>query len=388
MDTTIQKKRVLLTDESNTLLKYYNDALESVGSGWDAETLFSQRLAQAFIHEFFSEECRNKRIKECISIITPFRAIHTVSSFLLGLTIRSALRFDTRRWRYLPGEKTSKGSFELFWSWICLFHDIGYKYEELSDQYCSYKNINDLIYALHIKKNLLDESENRELIKKYYEKRIRGKKACLDHGIVGALLLYDALMSLSESTEIYSSIVQYKAFYVKICDTIALHNMWRATPESVNEYSEHGLQELIPDMDQHHMIFYKDNPVLFLLGLVDTIDPIKSFCRDKRYNEPATVTDVLNKTFLLFENKTGKKRLYLTYLDPSFSKFAYRIANAEEGLMSWLGVYIQHILGDNKNESLIISINLTDSVVDKEKTDSHMTSVELQSMGRNRIKET
>ncbi len=367
METTIQRKRVSLTDESNKLIEYYDDALlDSVGAEWNTSALFSQRLAQNFILKFFDEECKNRKIKECINSITSFRAVHTVSSFLLGLTIKNALSFDTRNWRHLPGEKNAKGSFELFWSWICLFHDIGYKYEESSEQYCSYKRVEDLISALSIKNNLLDESENSELIKKYYEKRINSKEARLDHGIVGALLLYDALMSLSKDIETYSSIVRYKAFYVKICDTIALHNMWRATIESVDEYCKHGLEELIPDMDQHHIIFYKDDPVLFLLALVDTIDPIKAFCRDNRHKKPANEMDVLQKTYLHFENRTGIKRIYYTYADLSFSQFATSNANPDTGLPSWLGVYVQHIKKDALNENLIITINLTDSISDGE----------------------
>ena len=55
---------------------------------------------------------------------------------------------------------------------------------------------------------------------------------------------------------------------------IAVHNMWRATEETESIYESFGLHELIPNSDNHHIIYYKDNPFLFLLGIVDSIDPI------------------------------------------------------------------------------------------------------------------
>lgn len=361
METNTNEEISSKTPDFVSLYDYYNEALENKGSQYNVNDLFAQRKAKEFIRECFSEEYKNAKIKRCISIITPFRAIHTVSAFLLGLIIRNELQFDTRKWRRLPGEKSSKGSFELFWSLICLFHDIGYKYEENSEEYKFYENIDDFVCCLNLDYNLLEESKYRGLISNYYKKRISGETACVDHGIVGALLLYDALMDLAENSQIYSSIKENKKFFVKICDTIALHNMWRASKDTIDEYKAYKLWELIPGDDKHHIIFYKDDALLFLLAVVDTIDPIKAFCRNRRHRDPVTEMSVLKNTYIHFINRTRVKKLELSYMSPDFETFANNIADHGSGMMSWLGVFISNSVNSQGKEVLSISINLVDS---------------------------
>lgn len=84
----------------------------------------------------------------------------------------------------------------------------------------------------------------------------------MDHGIVGALLLFDALMELANNSSyagIYSEIKDYQEFYTRICDAIARHNMWRATPDREDIYRSFNLWELIPNADMRHKIYYRDN---------------------------------------------------------------------------------------------------------------------------------
>lgn len=363
MDIKAQAKTSSKTSGFVPLSDYYSEALKKKGSKYNVDDLFAQRKARDFIRECFSEEYKNEKIKRCIGIITPFRAVHTVSAFLLGLIVRNKLQIDTRDWRRLPGEKSPKGSFELFWSFICLFHDIGYKYEEDSDQQL-FEDIDDFICFLNLDYNLLEESKHKNLIRNYYKKRISGEKACLDHGIVGALFLYDALMDLAENSQIYSSIKEYKSFFVKICDTIALHNMWRASIDNISNYESFGLFELIPGDDQHHIIFYKDDPILFLLAVVDTIDPIKEFCRNRRHRVAVSEVSVLNNTDIHFVNRTGLKKLDLSYSGPGFHKYVEERADPESGMMSWLGVFIRVSINSQGKETISISINLIDSALE------------------------
>ncbi|MBR3382816.1 MAG: hypothetical protein IKG85_07265 [Clostridia bacterium] len=343
--------------ETNSLAEHYNEALKELGSENSVELFSSQKEAKRFIRKRFAKEYTNKKIKECIDLITPSRAIHTVSAFLLGLSIRDNLQIDTRSWRRLPGEHSPKGSFVLFWSLICLFHDIGYKYENDSANKTEYKSIDDWILSHNLNYNLLYESKNEELIRNYYQYRITGKDPCLDHGIIGALLLYDALMDLAESSQIYSHIRYYKDFFVKVCDTIALHNMWRATPATNNVYIMHNLWPLIPGNDQHHIIFYKDDSLLFLLALVDTIDPIKKFCHDRRSKNPATEISVLTNAYVYFTNRNKIKALDLFYNNPDFEGYATQLADTEGGLMSWLGVWVQFSVKNKEKKTISIVID-------------------------------
>lgn len=357
MGTTVNKKDSSV-DAPHTVCDYYNEVLSQMNRNYDARTLLSKKNEKRFIQELLFEECRNEKIKECINIITPFRATHTVSAFLLGLTIKKYLQFDLRGLRRLPGDKSVAGSFELFWTWICLFHDIGYKIEDNSGQYRDCTSIDALIARLNIKHNLLDESEHGELITKYYIYRV-DIHTCVDHGITGALLLYDALIDLAGSSRKYAEIKEYKSFFVTICDTIALHNMWRATPNTVDTYLFYGLTELIPsDNGHHYIVFYKDHPLLFLLAFVDTIEPIKAMCRDQRYRKPMSATEVLENAMISFTNRTGMKKLSLACPHSSFDGLVAAVTAPNDGMMSWLGVYVQ-LLNSSSEKRLEITIDLS-----------------------------
>ena len=134
--------------------------------------------------------------------------------------------------------------------------------------------------------------------------------------------------------------------------------MWRASADTLYEYQLHNLWELIPGDDQHHIIFYRDDSLLFLLSLVDTIDPIKAFCRDKRYQDPASAISVLNNVYVHFVNRTGVKRLDLSYYSSEFKIFVDRNADPEHGMMSWLGVFTDRSTNSQGIDTLSISVDL------------------------------
>lgn len=328
------------------LVHYYNATREYyLNEKSESTELFVGSAAQKYINKQFSNERKCTEIKKCLDKITEFRAQHTVSAFLLGLTLKKSLQLNTRDWRRLPGEsKSGKGSFRLFWSWICLFHDIGYSYEEPSTdekrkEYEKIVTVDDFIRHENIKYNLLDYSENRDLISRYYSYRVSQNK--LDHGIVGALLLFNALMILAENSKynkVYSEIKEYKDFYVRICDAIAKHNMWRATPATEEIYKEYGLFKLIPSSNMQHKIFYKDNTLEFLLNLVDTIDPLKSFYRDNRSKDPINITQILNEVRIRFFK--NQKAFVEEFDHPLFKSKIKQYINPKDSLDSWLGVWI------------------------------------------------
>lgn len=58
-----------------------------------------------------------------------------------------------------------------------------------------------------------------------------------------------------------------------ISDCILAHNMWKADKKDESCYRYFGLNELIGE--QFPMISIEKNPLLFILALVDTIEPIK-----------------------------------------------------------------------------------------------------------------
>ena len=65
-----------------------------------------------------------------------------------------------------------------------------------------------------------------------------------------------------------------------------MHNIWSSgEKEEIKEkYKDLGLESLITGESDIFPISIKDNPLLFLLGLVDTIEPIKTFnCLEPQY---------------------------------------------------------------------------------------------------------
>lgn len=352
----MESTRLEISIKGQSLAAYYKEAENKHKLGiHPIEKIVSGEYAQRFIKQRFRSERRNEKIDNCLKLITPFRAIHTVSAFLLGLTLRDKLQFDLRSWRHLPGESSASGSFELFWSWICLFHDVGYYYET-PERASGILSLEDLVEQLGIEHNLLEVSEHKELIEKYFDRRLTGSAKVLDHGIVGALLLYDALMDLSESDGVYSHIRNNKSFYVKICDTIALHNMWRATKGSMEEYYKYKLFELIPKNNTEHIIYYKDDPFLYLLALVDSLDPIKGLCRDEHDQRGIPAPYVLDNVYLKFVCYSGKKQILISFDDPAFDHYLDTQLNQEKGLMAWLGVYAS--CGQMKNGAHMLKIDI------------------------------
>ena len=357
-----QQKKIMENGGLKSLATYYEESLARHRNiEAPIKELLANPYAKKFINSFFEKERKNKKIKACLDLLTPFRSIHTVSSYLLGQSIRDQLQFDTRSWQHLPGEKSSEKSFDLFWSWICLFHDIGYYYEDHSKDY-ELKSIEDLCAVLNIQDSLLAVSPHKELIKNYFAMRLQDKT--VDHGIVGALLLFDALMDLSKTNEIYSSIKNFDSFFVKLCDTIALHNMWRADDDTIPKYNKFGLYELIPE-NGNFKIYYKDDVLLYLLGLVDTLDPIKAFCRDRRYKKAISTSDVLDNVYLKLINYSGQKKVCIVFQNDVFDEYAMGIINPQTGLPSWLGTFCIY---DSTKFELTVIIDLKGSSMPQEKS--------------------
>lgn len=207
---------------------------------------------------------------------------------------------------------------------------------------------------MRVAHNFLNVSQNGDLVRKYYRKRISDSKPAIDHGIVGALLLYDALMDMAGKDIPYSQIRQYEDFFTKICDTIALHNMWRATDSTIHLYKEYGLDELIPSEDNRHKIYYKDNALLFLLAVVDSADPVKFFCRDGRYKRPILPKDVIDNFYIGFSIRKGTKSLLVSYKTNLFDDYVTSLSSPNDGLNSWLGVYSSY---NSAEDIFMISID-------------------------------
>ena len=120
---------------------------------------------------------------------------------------------------------------------------------------------------------------SQNTIEKYFIYRLSQNK--LDHGIVAGLYLFDKLLKIrQEKFNNRNSRLNWSEElipqYAQVCHAITCHNIWLPDDKTKVEYEEYGLNSLI---EGYNSISIDDFPLLFILGLVDTIDPIKNYHR-------------------------------------------------------------------------------------------------------------
>ena len=173
-----------------------------------------------------------------------------------------------------------------------------------------------------------------------------------DHGIVGGLWLYDSLVKNYYLSFSRNRFADFNDFYINdlhfstsqfpifayLADCIISHNMWFATDDyTIEQYEKYGLKQLTPPYAQP--IQFNRNPILFILALADTLEPIKT-CSDLDISP----LDVLNN----IECEFNYKQIILTFKSNNmFNKMTDKI----NGLNNWLDVNIR--INDKNNEIVV-----------------------------------
>ena len=210
-----------------------------------------------------------------------YRIDHVVSAYLLGVYLNKQFAFNSG---FDDPDVDFRNPWLYTWFLTCLYHDIGYVYEDNSGKYR-----NQSLFDLLSEK--LTDAEKKELHKlKYYalsKKYFSYRKGCgvIDHGVVGGMRLCLSLFRLfQEHSKDELDIVRNtifaedtKPFQKQAADAIIRHNMWTARDEKMHIcYEEKGLGELNDNR------ISKSEHFTFLLSLCDTIEPIKRFWQIKR----------------------------------------------------------------------------------------------------------
>lgn len=173
-----------------------------------------------------------------------------------------------------------------------------------------------------------------------------------DHGIVGGLWLYDSLVKNYYLSFSRNRFADFNDFYINdlhfstsqfpifayLADCIISHNMWFATDDyTIEQYEKYGLKQLTSPYAQP--IQFNRNPILFILALADTLEPIKT-CSDLDISP----LDVLNN----IECEFNYKQIILTFKSNNmFNKMTDKI----NGLNNWLDVNIR--INDKNNEIVV-----------------------------------
>lgn len=252
-------------------------------------TLSNDNESFKFIEEYYVRAGKVKLFEDEYidkkSDILKRRAPHIVSTYLLGIIIAESFGFD------LDTVDSTNITLKYLWFLSCLYHDIGYIYEET--HCCEYLRDIQSNGLEALKKICNIEYYEKNEFKTYSEQEadlylsFRAKCLKIDHGIAGGLMLYDGLRKNYEQAwykahkndkritrdsfcyhKLHFSQKHFK-YYAEAADAIISHNIWADTLNKCLE--EHGIA--------HHNapLIRANNKIAFILAVADTIEPIKKY---------------------------------------------------------------------------------------------------------------
>lgn len=295
----------------NTLRSEYDTIITSTQYGYySVASLKSypveKKEATTFIREYFLQGGKRGALDNVVGVREDeiYRAEHMVSAFFLGILLYHKIRkiqdsinrkinelqIPTNQCSNEYKEESPEKLFLYIWFLTCLYHDIGYDAENRHDD--SSIEIDHVLSELQISKKAIPD-ELSDNCKLYYALRKSGKikppESVIDHGIIGGCMLYHHLERLHTETEIVERNGLYwgksilKHYIAPAACAIIAHNMWmqEAGTEDADRYKDLLLDGLIYSPG-NRIIQLKDHPLLFLLCLVDTIEPLK---RGKKLDE-------------------------------------------------------------------------------------------------------
>ncbi len=310
-----------------------------------------------FIKRYFERGGKENVLRDFdVNNFLPQRAPHTNLVFFLGIYLYRRMVFKD----YIDNSLTLKGyhMFPFVWFLITLFHDFGYKYENEFEKFKHLIDIETLKKELKIKYDLLKYNKISGLsivlfksIRKYFLYRRYNSNYAnkIDHGILAGLFFYDALVknrikqyNNNNRNDLYFG-KELNKVYAQAAGVIAVHNIWFPNKSDSSEYNKFGLEELV----EISPINLKESPLLVLLGIVDTIDPVKFYYSEHKDNKNCDISDILKNLLIFCDNQklVLKKSIDSTY---DFNEIVKR-AN---GLNGWLDVDVC-----SSNEHLCINLN-------------------------------
>ena len=318
--------------ELQTLFELFNEELSTFPStgtyGYSSieEFITDDKKSAEFINDlnYGEKTIFNDVIEHDISY---GRARHSVISLFLGLVLGKFQNLFGNCSSVLNDETIEYlqyGEFYInykLWMLTAINHDYGYhsKYIlnkiSIDDLHLNYNLFNDeenygylpLIdysskYLKVLKNNYYQIKKYYEYSQRYHEKNIlmgKNDEEKNDHGILGALLLYDRVNKKN-----YNTCKEYKKninnfsddfgyndmlFYKTACLTIAQHNIYKSGSLEADELYGPDLKHLYHNSEY---LIDSEHTLLYLLSLVDTIECVKVFSKSEtksKYFETLTV---------------------------------------------------------------------------------------------------
>lgn len=308
-----------------------------------------------------------------------FRVKHVVFSFGLGFFLSRFCGLGQMINKQYSQKYENDDNFTYIWLTLCLYHDFGYF---IGPEYVGHETLGFLRGECDIFKiNYCTSRYSERLYRAYYnkkyceqewEKNYNDLTCCEevgDHGILGGYVLFQRLCAsegklghLSNKNSRFQTTNEYDGetqlnchreripLYQDICFRIMEHNIWKKNElfDSADPFCE-------IDLD-HYRSIGPDEPLLFLLCLVDTIEMTKRFCQ---YSDSSS-----DKTHSIYPKTLGSKvsieisndELSINYrgLVRTIRKYGYPcdISNwiaSVIGLPNWVQVDVEC----NKEENLL-----------------------------------
>ncbi len=216
---------------------------------------------------------------------------HICSVFFLGILINYQTAFHEKN--SLTTNDPGYSTFPFIWFLIALFHDNAYQMED-ETKLKHINNLENLLTHFRIDNNLFEKKVKKcknllDVRCRYFLFR-KEKFGVVDHGILGGLLLYDRLVKIRSLKKTQNKdnlfwgiklVNQYKL----AANAISIHNIWIQPNDICKEYNLEELINFVP-------VKFKDFPLFYILGIVDTIEPLKLFNKNRNLDDKYILDNV------------------------------------------------------------------------------------------------
>ena len=297
------------------LLKLYNSP-ESYYYNYrfSVNPINSPSKSYQFIEEYFTKGAKERAFdkKYINEIKRNGKNFHTVSIYFLGILLQPL--FDNKIetvLNKLNDNFANRMNYKFAYTWFLtsLYHDTAWIIEDKRNydvfQNCSTRYLSDYVnkkfeieYNLFQHKWINNKSikYSEQLVYNYLHYSVSERKR-IDHGILGGLLLFDRLNKnyienweeycignplIEHNNRISFDNFEYKGVSWKrehidhfgyVSNAIISHNIWTSLDNEL--YRRYSLDELTEK--KYNKLKIEDDPLIFLLALVDTIEPTKYF---------------------------------------------------------------------------------------------------------------
>lgn len=387
---------------------YQNSSDEWNYYGLNISVPFNCTGAKEFIKQYFEQGAKKRVILPVFDEINTMRIMHTISAYFIGLLLKKNMGQNLNikcsnsedyefsyLWFLVCLYHDMGYAVENDWKYKFIYRKQSDKFldmyphfrRKMCRQGYEYKDLGLVFVAPQVYRTYFSTERNGERNRENdegivfgngirIEKSMYSRKTVLnyleyckmteeirhyDHGIVGGFWLYDSLMKnyykMYVQERKFDRNIEFNNFKVRgywyfsedqwrifayLADCIISHNIWPASDETYEIYKKCDLNQLIEPYFKK--IAFRDNPILFILAIADTIEPIKLYSEVPHMQE----VDIWRGIDMLFQRNS----VIIKLLDDRL-KFE-RLENKIKGLENWMDVDVSLYNCDKK---IIIEYN-------------------------------